>query len=419
MEYQNNAQFAAALDAADPLKQYRSYFHIPQHEGKELIYLCGNSLGLQPKSVRAAIEQELLDWQNFGVEGHFHGKNPWFSYHHFLAKHTAELVGASEEEVVVMNSLSVNLNLLMISFYRPTHTRNKILVEGGAFPSDYYAVEQQIKLHGFNPDTCMIEAKPRVGEHTLRTEDILALIQAHGDTLALVMIGGVNYYTGQFYDLPAITAAGHAVGAQVGFDLAHAAGNLPLQLHDWNVDFATWCSNKYLNSGPGGTSGVFVHERHANNPDLPRLAGWWGHDEASRFQMKKGFIPSRGAQGWQMSNAQILPMAAHKASLEIFDEVGMKALREKSLQLTGYLEYLIDDANSQQDLGFTIITPRDPAQRGAQLSLLTGENGKQLFEQLTQKGVIADWREPNVIRVAPAPLYNTYTEVYEFVRLLL
>ncbi len=418
MNFRNTLEFAREMDAQDPLAAFRNRFYMPQKDGKDCIYLCGNSLGLQPKSVREKIEQELIDWQNLGVEGHFHGKNPWFSYHHFLSKETANLVGAKESEVVVMNSLSVNLNLLMLSFYTPTATRNKILVEAGAFPSDYYAVEQIIKMKGFDPNECMVECKPKAGQHTLETADILQQIESLGDSLALVMFGGVNYYTGQYFDLKSITTAGHQVGANVGFDLAHATGNLPMQLHDWNVDFATWCSYKYLNSGPGGTSGVFVHERHGNNPDLPRLAGWWGHDEKTRFLMKKGFIPQEGAAGWQMSNAQIFPMAIHKASLEIFEEAGLNNLRQKSVLLTGFLEFLIDAANKEKELGFEIITPRNPIERGCQISLLTKANGKELFNQLTEKGVIADWREPNVIRVAPVPLYNSFEDVFTFVALL-
>ena len=418
MNFRNTLEFAREMDAQDPLAAFRNRFYMPQKDGKDCIYLCGNSLGLQPKSVREKIEQELIDWQNLGVEGHFHGKNPWFSYHHFLSKETANLVGAKESEVVVMNSLSVNLNLLMLSFYTPTTTRNKILVEAGAFPSDYYAVEQIIKMKGFDPNECMVECKPKAGQHTLETADILQQIEDLGDSLALVMFGGVNYYTGQYFDLKSITTAGHQVGANVGFDLAHATGNLPMQLHDWNVDFATWCSYKYLNSGPGGTSGVFVHERHGNNPDLPRLAGWWGHDEKTRFLMKKGFIPQEGAAGWQMSNAQIFPMAIHKASLEIFEEAGLNNLRQKSVLLTGFLEFLIDAANKEKELGFEIITPRNPIERGCQISLLTKANGKELFNQLTEKGVIADWREPNVIRVAPVPLYNSFEDVFTFVALL-
>ncbi len=418
MNFRNTLEFAREMDAQDPLAQFRNRFYMPQKDGKDCIYLCGNSLGLQPKSVREKIEQELIDWQNLGVEGHFHGKNPWFSYHHFLSKETANLVGAKESEVVVMNSLSVNLNLLMLSFYTPTTSRNKILVEAGAFPSDYYAVEQIIKMKGFDPNECMVECKPKAGQHTLETADILQQIEDLGDSLALVMFGGVNYYTGQYFDLKSITTAGHQVGANVGFDLAHAAGNLPMQLHDWNVDFATWCSYKYLNSGPGGTSGVFIHERHGNNPDLPRLAGWWGHDEKTRFLMKKGFKPQEGAAGWQMSNAQIFPMAIHKASLEIFEEAGLNNLRQKSVLLTGFLEFLIDAANKEKELGFEIITPRNPIERGCQISLLTKANGKELFNQLTEKGVIADWREPNVIRVAPVPLYNSFEDVFTFVALL-
>jgi kynureninase len=426
MNYQNTLSFAKELDTQDTLAKYRNEFFIPKNkEGKELIYFCGNSLGLQPKRVKEKIDQELLDWASLGVEAHFHGKNPWFSYHHFLTKESANLVGAKESEVVVMNSLSVNLNLLMISFYRPSAKRNKILIEGGAFPSDYYAVEQQIKLHGYNPEHSLVEMLPREGEYTLRTEDILAKIKELEDELALVMFGGVNYFTGQFFDLEAITKAGHSVGAQVGFDLAHTAGNIPLKLHEWNVDFATWCSYKYLNSGPGGTSGVFVHERHGNNPNLPRLAGWWGTDEKTRFKMQKGFVPQVGAGGWQMSNAQIFPMAIHKASIELFDEAGIENLRKKSLLLTGFLEYLIEEANKENDLGFKIITPKNETERGCQLSLMTGTDGKQLFEKLTTNDVIADWREPNeafgmggVIRVAPTPMYNTFEEVYRFVQIL-
>lgn len=415
MDFKADLSYAQSLDQNDPLKAYREKFFIPKHEGKDSIYFTGNSLGLQPKSTRKYIEEELQAWEKLGVEGHFHAKRPWFSYHHFLTPQTARLVGAKESEVVVMNSLTVNLNLLMVSFYRPNAKRNKILIEGGAFPSDYYAVQQQIRFHGYDPAEAMLELKPRIGEHTLRTEDITEYIQTHGEEIALVMLGGVNYYTGQFFDLEAITKAGHEAGAVVGFDLAHTAGNLPLKLHDWGPDFATWCTYKYLNSGPGGTSGIFVHDRHANNHDLLRFAGWWGNDEQTRFQMKHEFIPASGAQGWQQSNAQILSMAAHLASLEIFDEVGMDKLREKSIKLTGYLEWLIHQSTG---LGFEVITPDDPNQRGCQLSLLTGDNGKALFEKLQKHGVVADWREPNVIRVAPVPLYNTFEDVYRFVEIL-
>lgn len=411
--YQATAAFAANLDATDELKDYRNRFHIPSANGKSLIYFCGNSLGLQPKSTRAYLEQELTDWQNLGVEGHLHAKNPWLYYHHFLTDATARLVGAKPIEVVVMNSLTVNLNLLMISFYRPTAKRNKIMMEYMAFPSDQYAVENQVKFHGYNPNDAIIELMPREGENSIRTTDILAKIDEHKDELALIMIGGVNYYTGQLFDMATITS--HAKNCSsdivVGYDLAHAAGNVKMQLHDWGVDFATWCSYKYLNSGPGGTSGVFVHEKHAENNLLPRLSGWWGNDESTRFKMQKGFIPQQGAAGWQMSNAQVLSMAAHRASLAIFDEVGMDKLIAKSKLLTGYLEFLLLSGKRKD---FKIITPEDVAQRGCQLSIVMNENGKKTFDALTQNGVIADWREPDVIRVAPVPLYNTFEDVYRF-----
>ncbi|MEK7255287.1 MAG: kynureninase, partial [Bacteroidota bacterium] len=359
---------------------------------------------------------------------HFRGEMPWMHYHKFLLPQTARLVGAKESEVVVMNTLTTNLHLLMVSFYRPTKERFKIIMEGGAFPSDQYAVETQVRWHGFDPAEAIVEVTPRAvhspsgaggGEETLRTEDIISTIEKHGNQAALVLFGGVNYYTGQFYDLPALTQAAHRVGAFAGFDLAHTAGNLPLRLHDWDVDFACWCSYKYLNSGPGGPSGIFVHERHGNNPDLPRFGGWWGHDENSRFLMKKGFKPMPGAAGWQLSNAQIFSFAAHKVSLDIFDEVGMDALREKSLKLTGYLEFLIENLNEMAGgRRFNIITPTDPVQRGCQLSILTGSEGKALFNYLTENGVVADWREPNVVRVAPVPLYNSFEDVWQLANLL-
>jgi len=411
--YQATAAFAANLDATDELKDYRNRFHIPSANGKSLIYFCGNSLGLQPKSTRAYLEQELTDWQNLGVEGHLHAKNPWLYYHHFLTDATARLVGAKPIEVVVMNSLTVNLNLLMISFYRPTAKRNKIMMEYMAFPSDQYAVENQVKFHGYNPNDAIIELMPREGENCIRTTDILAKIDEHKDELALIMIGGVNYYTGQLFDMATISSHAKKCSTDivVGYDLAHAAGNVKMQLHDWGVDFATWCSYKYLNSGPGGTSGVFVHEKHAENNLLPRLSGWWGNDESTRFKMQKGFIPQQGAAGWQMSNAQVLSMAAHRASLAIFDEVGMDKLIAKSKLLTGYLEFLLLNGKRKD---FKIITPEDVAQRGCQLSIVMNENGKKTFDALTQNGVIADWREPDVIRVAPVPLYNTFEDVYRF-----
>ncbi len=403
---------AAALDAADPLAPFRAEFCLPPGpDGQPCAYFCGNSLGLQPKAAQAALDQELADWARLGVEGHFHGTSPWLHYHDTLTEATARLVGAKPLEVVVMNNLTVNLHLLLVSFYRPTATRYRILMEGGAFPSDQYAIESQARLHGLAPDAAIVELVPRPGEHTLRTADILAKIAELGDTLATALIGGVNYYTGQAFDMAAIAAAGHAVGALVGFDLAHAAGNLLLKLHDWDVDFACWCSYKYLNSGPGGTSGVFVHERFAHRPDLVRLAGWWGHDPTDRFQMKKGFRPMAGAAGWQLSNAQIFPMALHRVSLEMIDRAGgMAALRRKSEQLTGYLEQLIRGLHLPST-ALEIITPADPAQRGCQLSVLVHERGRALFDHLAAQGVVADWREPNVIRLAPVPLYNSFEDV--------
>lgn len=414
-KYQNTLAFAQELDANDKLAEFRNKYYIPQVNGKDSIYFTGNSLGLQPKTTKDYINQELDDWKKYGVEGHFDGKNPWFSYHHFVEKQTAAIVGASVDEVVVMNSLTVNLNLLMVSFYRPTKKRYKIIMEADAFPSDHYAMQQQAKFHGFDPEVAIVQLYPRDGEHTLRTEDIVATINSHSEDLALVMIGGVNYYTGQFFDLETIVKAGHKVGATVGFDLAHAAGNVVLKLHDWGVDFATWCSYKYLNSSPGGISGVFIHDRYKNSPDLPRFAGWWGNDEKDRFLMDKKFIPQTGAAGWQMSNAPILTMAAHWASLEIFMEVGMKNLRAKSIELTNYLEWLI---NNSKNLGLEIITPSSVDERGCQLSLLTKKNGKDLFKKLQENGVIADWREPNVIRIAPVPMYNTFEDCFRFVEIL-
>jgi len=419
--------YAREMDARDPLRHFRDRFFIPQHNGQDSLYLCGNSLGLQPKTAEAALKHELEHWKTHGVEGHFMGDLPWMDYHKFLTEQSAHVVGAMPKEVVVMNTLTTNLHLMMVSFYRPDATRFKIIMEAGAFPSDQYAVESQVKWHGFSPEEAIVEVQPRPGEDTLRTEDIIATIEEHGAQTALVLFGGVNYFTGQLFDMQAITAAAHRAGAYAGFDLAHAAGNAHLKLHDWGADFAVWCSYKYLNSGPGGPSGAFVHERHGNNPDLPRFAGWWGHDEDERFLMRKGFHPMPGAAGWQLSNAQIFSFAVHKASLDIFYEATMPALRRKSEQLTGYLETLLQGLPAGR---FRIITPPDPAARGCQLSIYTEQGGKKLFDTLSEQGVIADWREDNlsgkqlppgeagVIRVAPTPLYNTFEEVYRFVELL-
>jgi kynureninase len=408
LQYQHTLAFAQELDQRDPLSKFRSQFHLLQKNGNPVVYLCGNSLGLQPKNARAAIDQELNDWAEFGVEGHFDGKNPWKYYHHFLTEQAARVVGAKPGEVVIMNNLTANLHLMMVSFYRPTATRYKIMMEATAFPSDQYAMESQARFHGLNPGDAIIELKPREGEYTLRTEDILAQINEHKNELAIVMMGGVNYYTGQAFDMAAITKAAHEAGAVAGFDLAHAAGNLHLKLHEWDVDFAVWCTYKYLNSGPGGTSGVFVNERHGNNPDLVRFAGWWGHDEKTRFLMQKGFKPMEGAAGWQLSNAQIFPMAVHKASLELFDEAGMENLRSKSEQLTGYLEYVLSHFTGH----LTVITPREKEARGCQLSIIVKEDGRKLFDYLVENNILPDWREPDVIRMSPVPMYNSFEDIF-------
>jgi len=415
MNYENTATFAAKMDDQDPLHAYREQFYLPlQKDGAPHIYLCGNSLGLQPKATRGYIEQELLDWEKFGVEGHFHARHPWMPYHEFLTKAMANVVGAKPEEVVVMNTLSVNLHLMMVSFYRPDNERFKIVIESDAFPSDRYAVESQIRFHGYDPQDALVEIRPREGEELIRMDDLEKLLEEQGSQIALVMLGGVNYYTGQVFDFKKITALGHAQGCVVGFDLAHGAGNLNLQLHDSGMDFAVWCTYKYLNSGPGSLGGCFVHERHAR-ADLPRFAGWWGHNKTTRFNMRHDFDPIPGAEGWQLSNPPILSLAAIRASLDIFEEVGMKKLNEKSRQLTGYLEFLLDEIKNDD---IRIITPRDPAQRGCQLSIQVKNADKSLFEKITEKGVIADWREPDVIRVAPVPLYNSFSDVYRFAKVL-
>jgi kynureninase len=416
MTFENSITFARKLDRLDSLKRFRSLFKIPVVDGKPSIYFTGNSLGLQPKSTTKFIKDELDDWATLGVEGHVHGKKPWLYYHKFTKKALAEIVGAKPIEVVAMNQLTVNLHLMFVSFYRPTKTRFKILTEAGAFPSDQYAFESQLKFHGIKPGKGLIELKPRKGEHTLRTEDILLAIQEHGKELALVIFGGVQYYTGQFFNIKKITDAAHKAGAVAGFDLAHAAGNVQLSLHKHNVDFAVWCSYKYLNSGPGGISGVFIHERHAKDFTLPRFAGWWGHHEEERFQMKKGFKPMMGADGWQLSNVPIFQSAAHLASLEIFQQAGIKNLRTKSLLLTSYLEFLLNEIDPTKKQ-FVIITPNNPEERGCQLSILMKQNGKKAFDRIAKAGVIADWREPDVIRIAPVPLYNSFEDVFVFAQI--
>ena len=413
--YEAALDYAQAQDRVDTLYSFRERFFFPQHEGEDVAYFCGNSLGLQPKSVSYLMDKELRDWARYGVEGHFNAAYPWFSYHHFFAERLAKIVGAQKDEVVAMNTLSVNLHLLMISFYRPQGKRYKILMEAGAFPSDMYAVETQVRMHGYDPEDAIIEITPAEGSHQIEDIDIINAIKEAGDSLALVMIGGVNYYTGQFFDLHEITKAAHSVGAYAGFDLAHAVGNIPLHLHDWNVDFACWCSYKYLNSGPGGVGGAFVNERLGNDPTIFRLAGWWGNDEKTRFKMQKGFVPQKGAASWQMSNAPVFNMVAHNASLDIFEKAGIIALREKSEQLTGYMEFLLKEITH---LPFEIITPSEPSRRGCQLSMLFHERGREVFDALTKNGVVADWREPNVIRIAPVPLYNTFEDCFRFYEVL-
>ncbi|HRW75071.1 MAG: kynureninase [Lewinellaceae bacterium] len=416
MTFQATLDFARSLDRQDPLAGFRDRFHIPPaQDGSPSVYFCGNSLGLQPKSTREYVLAELDDWARLGVEGHTHARHPWMPYHEFLTEKMARVVGAKPREVVVMNSLTVNLHLMMVSFYRPTTKRRKIVLEYSPFPSDRYAVASQLRYHGFDPVEDLIELQPRQGSDQVLYEDLETLLEEEGHQIALLLIGGVNYYTGQAYDLRRITALGHRYGCMVGFDLAHAAGNLPLQLHDDGPDFAAWCSYKYLNSGPGSLSGVFVHERHANHPAMPRFEGWWGQDKDTRFLMPDTFTPIQGAEGWQLSNPPILPMAAMRASLDLFDEAGMDRLTAKSRQLTGFLEYLLQQQSNPR---FSLITPSDPDQRGCQLSIRVAGADKSVFHRLSEQGVIADWREPDVIRVAPVPLYNSFEDVFHFVERL-
>jgi kynureninase len=414
--FRTDEAFARQLDAADPLAGFRERFLIPARpDGSPLIYFCGHSLGLQPKAVRAALEQELDDWARLGVEAHFRGRTPWYSYHELFRESAARLVGALPGEVVMMNSLTVNLHLMMASFFRPERRRWRILIDEPAFPSDLYAVQSQIRWHGLEPDEPLMTVRPRPGEHVLRTEDVEGELRRLGDATALVLLNGVNFFTGQWLDMERLMRVAHEHGCVVGFDLAHAAGNVPLRLHDWQVDFAVWCSYKYLNSGPGAVAGCFVHERHGHNLGLPRLAGWWGNDPATRFQMPGRFVPLPGADGWQVSNPPVLAMAPLRASLALFDEAGMAALRTKSERLTGYLQFLLDRLPVGE---FEVITPRDPRQRGCALSILVRDRPRELLEELQRQGVVCDFREPNVIRVAPVPLYNTFHEVWTFARIL-
>lgn len=415
IKFKNTPEYARFLDEQDSLSRFREQFYIPIVNGKESIYFTGNSLGLQPKKTQDYVLNELEDWANYGVEGHFHAQNPWVSYHELFPELLAEIVGGLPEELVAMNQLTVNLHLLMISFYRPTKQRYKIICEAKAFPSDQYAMQSQVKLHGFDPDDAIIEVSPRPGSHVISNEDILNTIKQHGNETALVLFSGVNYYNGQVFDMQSICKAAQQAGAICGLDLAHAAGNIPLELHDWNVDFACWCSYKYLNSGPGGVSGAFIHQRHIADPSIPKLAGWWGHDKENRFKMEKDFKPIPTAEGWQLSNAPVLSMAAHKASLDIFKEAGMQNLVKKGRSLSSYLLFILHEINlSVPEKIIEVITPADENQRGCQVSMLMLKDGRKIFEALLKEGVIADWREPNVIRIAPVPLYNSFEDVYRF-----
>lgn len=417
MTFENTKAFAQQLDSQDKLHKYRSEFIFPKVNNKEVIYFTGNSLGLQPKRTKAYVDEVMHDWANLAVEGHFYAEKPWWDYHERFAAPLSKIVGALPSEVTVMNTLTVNLHLLMVSFYRPTATRFKIICEEKAFPSDQYMFQSQVDFHGYAPEDAIVEIKRREGEHNIRLEDVLAKIEEVGDELALVLIGGVNYYTGQVFDMKTITAAGHKAGAKVGWDLAHAAGNIKLELHDWNVDFAAWCSYKYMNSGPGNASGVFVHEKH-HNANLPRFAGWWGHNKERRFKMEPKFDAVHGADGWQISNLPVLSLAPYLASVDMFAEIGMDALIEKRNKITSYLEFILQEIDKEVDSSFEIITPSNPSERASQLSVLLHGEGRSLFDYLMENGVIVDWREPNVIRLAPVPLYCSFEDMYNFGQIL-
>lgn len=413
MENRFSLEYAQECDRKDPLRQYREQFYIPQFNQEHAIYFLGNSLGLQPKSTQDAVLDVMENWANFGVEGFFMGKDPWLHYHKKISPLVSDIVGAKEHEVVVMNHLTVNLHLLMISFYQPTPTRYKIICETKAFPSDQYAFQSQVKMHGFDAADAIIEVHPKEGTELITTQDILAAIETHKDSVALVLFSGVNYYTGQVFNMQEITRAAHEAGAYAGFDLAHAAGNIGLQLHQWEVDFACWCSYKYLNSGPGTIAGAFIHEKHLSNKDLQRLEGWWGNDQNNRFKMKPHFTPSPSAEAWQLSTPPMMLMAAHKSSLDIFAEAGFERILAKSKRLSEYLFFALDHINPSEEK-FRILTPKQPDERGCQVSLSIHQNAKAVFDQLLPKGIFADWREPNVIRIAPVPLYNSFEEIYIF-----
>ncbi len=412
MQYKRTLEFALELDSKDQLRNYRDLFHMPlQENGDECVYMCGNSLGLQPKQTKDFIKQELDDWAKLGVEGHFHAKNPWMPYHEFLTESYAKIVGAKKSEVVAMSTLTANLHFMMVSFYRPNKKKYKIIIEGDAFPSDIYAVESQIMHHGLLPEEALIKLKPRKGEYHIRTEDIQKVLENENESISLIMLGGVNYYTGQLFDMEKITEIAHHYNINVGFDLAHAAGNVKLELHKWGVDFAVWCSYKYLNSGPGSVAGVFVHEKH-HKSNLIRLAGWWGHNKDDRFTMPDSFNPIHTAEGWQLSNPPILSLAAIRSSLSIFDRAGMDNLLYKSKNLTGYLSFLLESIETER---IEIITPKA---RGCQLSIRVKDSDKRLFNKIVDRGVIADWREPDVIRVAPVPLYNSFLDMFKFYQVI-
>ena len=418
MTFENTLEFAQQLDSQDKLNKYQEEFIFPKVNDKKAIYFTGNSLGLQPKRTKKYVDEVMNDWANLAVEGHFYAEKPWWDYHERFATPLSKLVGALPTEVTVMNTLTVNLHLLMVSFYRPTKSRYKIICEEKAFPSDQYMFQSQVHFHGYKTEDAIVEIKRRDGEHNIRLEDVLAKIEEVGEELALVLIGGVNYYTGQVFDMKTITAAGRKAGAYVGWDLAHAAGNVKLELHDWNVDFAAWCSYKYMNSGPGNASGCFVHEKHHQDADLPRFAGWWGHNKERRFKMEPTFDPVHGADGWQVSNLPVLSLAPYLASVDMFDEIGMDVLIEKRNLITSYLEFILQEIDKEVDSTFEIITPSNPAERASQLSVLLHGEGRSLFDYLMENGVITDWREPNVIRLAPVPLYTSFADMYEFGQIL-
>ena len=419
MIFENTANLANELDKNDKLNHFRQEFLFPQHNSENVLYFTGNSLGLQPKDSINAIKQELDDWAKYGVEGHFEAKNPWFAYHEMFTEPLSKIVGAKPNEVVAMNGLTTNLHLMLMSFYQPSGNRTKIIYEAKAFPSDQYALETHLKARGLNPDEVLIEIHPENDGHLINDLSILDKIEEVGNQLALVMIGGVNYYTGQLFDMKSITGKAHKVGAYAGFDLAHGVGNVALELHKWDVDFAAWCSYKYLNSGPGSVSGVYINEKHASNTNLTRFGGWWGYDKNSRFQMEKGFKPIPTAEGWQLSNAPVLAMAVHKLALDLVMQAGFENLIEKRVQLTNYLEFIIDDISKTEDINLEIITPREQNRRGAQLSVYCHGRGKELYDFLAENGVMVDWREPNVIRMAPVPIYNSFADIFKFGQVLI